>query len=109
MIDMKNTEKPKGGTMLSPVEADTPEYPYGLRLSLEEADLQKLGMTGSPELDSEFKLTALVCVVSVSQHESEGSDGKKRSLSLQIERMELTPAAEEDNEPTPAGKLYRPT
>lgn len=94
MIDMKL--KPEAKTMLGePVQMDAPEYPYGLRICLDNDSLTKLGITELPAIDAEFKVTALACVVSVSQHESQGSDKPHRSVDLQIEMMELAPAKEE--------------
>jgi len=97
MIDMKL--KPEAKTMLGEaVETDSPEYPYGLRLCLDSECLAKLGITELPAIDAEFKIIALACVVSVSQHESQGTDKPNRSVDLQIEMMELTPAKEESGE-----------
>lgn len=97
MIDMKR--KPEAKTMLGEaVQSDAPEYPYGLRLCLDDESLTKLGITELPAIDAEFKVTALVCVVSVSQYESQGSDKPNRSVDLQIEMMELAPAQEEAGE-----------
>jgi hypothetical protein len=97
MIDMKLTKKAK--TMLGePIDCEAPEYPYGLRICLDGDSLEKLGITELPDIDAEFKVTALACVVSVSQHESQGSDKPHRSLDLQIEMMELAPAKEEAGE-----------
>lgn len=97
MIDMKL--KPEAKTMLGEaVEMDAPEYPYGLRLCLDNESLTKLGITELPAIDAEFKVTALACVVSVSQHESQGSDKPHRSVDLQIEMLELAPAKEEAGE-----------
>jgi len=97
MIDMKL--KPEAKTMLGePVGMDAPEYPYGLRICLDNESLTKLGITELPAIDAEFKVTALACVVSVSQHESQGSDKPRCSVDLQIEMMELAPAKEEAGE-----------
>jgi len=95
LIDMKNTVQSKESTMLSPIEQD--EYPYGLRISLDNDTLKKLGLTELPAIDSEHKLVALVCVVGLSQNESAGEGEPYRSVSLQIEQMALMPAAEEDD------------
>lgn len=101
MIDMKMDAKAK--TMLdSPVEADRPEYPYGLRINLDGDSLKKLGMTDMPAVGTEFNLVAVVCVVGASQHESAKGD-PYRSMELQIEQMALAPAADGD----PADRMYR--
>lgn len=95
LIDMKNTVQTKDSSLVSPMSQD--EYPWGLRLSLDNETLTKLGMTELPAIDSEFKLVALCCVVSVSQ--SERADGEpQRDVGLQIEQLMLMPAKEEDGE-----------
>jgi hypothetical protein len=111
MIDMKLSPAPKKGqTMLgSDTELEhpeQPEYPYGLRVRLDNDSLKKLGITEMPAIDAEFKLTALVCVVEISQSDSQNSEEPYRSLELQIEQMELKPAAEEPGERTAAERMY---
>lgn len=96
LIDMKNTVEDKRSSMIAPEMVD--EYPYGLRISLDNATLAKLGITELPAIDSEHKLVALVCVVGVSQRESQGDGEPYRSVELQIEQMALAPAKEEDDE-----------
>ena len=49
---------------------------------------------------------ALVCVVGVSQNESQGEDGPYRTVELQIEQMALAPAKEEDDEQSAANAMY---
>lgn len=107
MIDMKL--KPEAKTMLGEaVESGSPEYPYGLRICLDNESLTKLGITELPPIGAEFKVAALACVVSVSQHESQGSDKPHRSVDLQIEMMQLAPAKEESGEggTSQAQRLY---
>lgn len=107
MKDMKLAARAKEGeTMLGAdaAEPDRPEYPYGLRINLDNETLTKLGMTELPEIDQEFKITALACVVSVSQHDNKGSDKPDRSVDLQIEMMDLLRASEETK--SAAERLY---
>lgn len=96
LIDMKNTVKTKDSSLVSPVEQD--EYPYGLRIRLDNDSLKKLGITELPAIDSEHKLVALVCVVGLSMNESAGEGEPYRSIELQIEQLALMPAKEEDDE-----------
>ena len=107
LIDMKNTVKTKDSSLVSPVEQD--EYPYGLRIQLDNDTLKKLGITELPPLDSEHKLVALVCVVGMNISESSGDGEPYRSLSLQIEQMALVPAKEEDQAPRDAAKAMFPS
>ena len=106
MIDMKlagSTAENNGAAVMP----DATEYPYGLRISLDNDTLAKLGMTELPAIDAEFKVVALACVVSVSQNESQGSEEPYRSVELQIEMVELKPAKEEEGEPSnSAQRLY---
>lgn len=107
MIDMKNTVKTKDSSLVSPIEQD--EYPYGLRIRLDNDSLKKLGITELPAIDSEHKLVALVCVVGLSMNESAGEGEPYRSIELQIEQMALAPAEEEDDEDErkdPARAMY---
>lgn len=107
MIDMKL--KPEAKTLLDePMNTESPEYPYGLRICLDNESLTKLGITELPAIDAEFKVTALACVVSISQNESQGSEKPYRSVDLQIEMMELSPAKEESGEGAPslAQRMY---
>ena len=87
MINMKTSEKRSATLLADSVEADTPEYPYGLRINLDDDSLKKLGITELPEVGTTMTLQAQVEVVSVSQHESD--NGKHRDMSLQITDMEL--------------------
>lgn len=107
MIDMKLDAKPneKATLLAEPEEASKPEYPYGLAINLDNETLAKLGITDLPAIDTDMKLVALVCVTSVSQNETQGEGEPYRSVTLQIEQMELTPAKEEAGEGDPR-KMY---
>lgn len=107
MIDMKLAGKAGELGAVETVAAESPEYPYGLRINLENDTLAKLGMGELPALDTEFKVTALACVISVSQNESQGSEEPYRSVQLQIEMMEINQSKEEEGEPSnSAQRLY---
>lgn len=86
MINMKQSRK--GETLLAETEAsEQPEYPYGLRIHLDQESLAKLGITEMPEVGKTFTLQAHVQVVSVSQYEND--EGKSREMGLQITDMDL--------------------
>lgn len=94
MIDMKRSVEKASSAMLAPEMQD--EYPYGLRISLGNEELAKLGIKELPAIDTEMKLTALVCVVGITQSDSANGE-PYRNVELQIEQMALAPAKEEDN------------
>lgn len=58
---------------------EAPDYPWGLRLSLGEKEIAKLGL-GNPKLGDVLDLTGKVKVVSVSMSESENH--KHQSVEL---------------------------
>lgn len=94
MIDMKREVESDRATLMAPEMKE--EYPYGLRIRLGSEELAKLNMPELPAIDAEFKLTALVCVVEISQSDSTNGE-PYRSVELQIEKMSLLSAKEEDN------------
>lgn len=75
----------------------TDSYPYGLRIELDDAALQKLGITELPAAGEEMIVVGVGPVVSVSQHERTGSS-KNRNVSIQLERIEVGPLEEESAE-----------
>lgn len=86
------------------VLSDRPVYPYGLAVRLDEDALEKLGLSELPKVDGELMLVARVKVVGVSsnEHTSEGSKGKHkhRSVELQITDMGLDDVPDEKNAAT---------
>lgn len=84
---------------------EPPLYPYGLSVSLEDDAIDKLGMTDLPDVGDTMTLTARVCVTSVSA--SENGSGARRSVSLQIEALDLSDAVDTDDAKDPADTLYK--
>jgi hypothetical protein len=104
MINMALTPdeaKEEAGCMVTSSDDDTPKYPYGLSLYLNDETLQKLGMTSMPDVGTKLRLVALVDVTGNSQRQTQ--DGKDVSMDLQITDMELVPA---QAEPSAATVLY---
>jgi hypothetical protein len=83
-------------------------YPWGVCLSLEKAELDKLGITELPGIGDEFHMTIIAKVTSVNSSAREGSDEESR-VGLQITMAEVTAhesAAEEkaEGKETPASE-----
>ncbi len=85
MISMK--QEAEREEMPGEIEYDEPMYPYGLCLSLEQDQMEKLGITALPSVGTEMTITAKVFVKGTSAYETQGS--KDMSMQLQITDMEI--------------------
>lgn len=92
-----------GMTSSSAADDNAPKYPWGLTLNLDDAALEKLGITSLPEVGKSMTLTARVEVCSTSQYDNQ--KGSDKSVSLQVTAMELG-AASESSEVDLASVLY---
>lgn len=81
--DMKSESKKKD---VMELEDHRPEYPYGLRIDLNNESLDKLGIKELPEIGETMVMMAKVEVVSVGSHAHKGGD-KHRNVDLQITEM----------------------
>lgn len=88
-MKLSKAEVKKHNAPMAVGASSAPRYPWGLSLSLDNASLEKLGMTKLPEVGATFELDAKVKVTSVSQNEDGSSSN--RSASLQITEMCLEP------------------
>lgn len=97
---MKNMKMSKSETkkMESP-EVDKPQYPYGLKMNLDNETIEKLGMKTMPEMGKAMMLMAMVTVTDMHESKSEGSN--YRSLGLQITDMSI-----EDEKESLEKRLY---
>lgn len=80
-----------------PSVADQPDYPYGLRISLDERSLAKLdkaGLEGEPDVGDYIDLRCFARVTSVSSEEVGGT--QKRRIELQIEQIALENESSEE-------------
>ena len=90
LISMKHTKKESEAVpTIAPSSPDKEEYPYGLRIRLENDDLEKLGIDSLPDIDTKMKITASAVVQSISSNQSVGSEGEKKCLELQITDMSV--------------------
>lgn len=65
------------------------KYPYGLRISLDDGTLEKLGLTQPPKVGAEFTLTAKVKCTSTRSYQDEEGEPES-SAELQITAMEFS-------------------
>ena len=102
--DMSLTDDEKLDTVMPIRMADKPEYPCGLRISLSENELTKLGLEGDCEIGDTIDLRALAKVTSVSANETE--TGRFCRVELQIEQMAVEIEDEEAEMPKQMGMRY---
>jgi len=78
MINMKMSkeEAKEEGPTLAGFSDKEPKYPYGLKLSVDDDSLEKLGLDTPPAVGTVFTITAKVKVDSLSTSQSEGSDAE---------------------------------
>lgn len=86
---------------IAPSTGNLPLYPYGTRIELNSAMLEKLGITDLPKLGTKMRIEAMVEVCSGNQYQEQDGDAN-RSVGLQITDMELS-AEKKSN---PAKALY---
>jgi hypothetical protein len=89
MVSMKMSKKEMKAET-EPSLANENPYPYGLRISLDTDELEKLGITvkNLPKVGDAMSITATGCIVSVSEDETAGN-GYRCSVQIQIEEMAL--------------------
>lgn len=105
MIDMKQSaEEQKGDYPTAVSDKPKEQYPWGLRLSLREPELKKLGMDSLPKVGAVMTLTCEVKVIGT--HEDANEQNKNRSAELQITKMEFGDEDAEMKEPVRASALY---
>ncbi len=94
LVDMKRTpaekkaEKAKYDS-IGPASGD--DYPYGLHINLDHEMLSKLGIDKLPAVGDKMHLHAHAHVTEVSEESREGGK-KRRSLRLQMRKMQVEPA-----------------
>lgn len=97
MVSMERTPAEKveeAMEMMSPA-VSMPDYPYGLTISLDETDLEKLDLDADCEVGDMIDLRAFAMVTSVSKRQQDGQDCCR--VELQIQRL----AIENENEEEP--------
>lgn len=91
LVDMELDDESKLD-FCAPMPCPTPDYPYGLRLSLSEKELKKLGMP-TPQVGDYIDMRAFCCVKSVSCDSTDNGDSCR--VELQIEKIAVENEADE--------------
>lgn len=104
MVNMKMSREAAKEYTLGAEVNDEPQYPYGLRLDLNDDSLEKLGITALPKVGTEMTITAKVKVTSVSAYDSQGG-APEQNVCLQITDMEIGNSQVERNN-SAANALY---
>ena len=99
MINMK--QAPEKEEMPGEYEYDEPAYPYGLCITLDAEQLEKLGITALPKVGSTMMIKAKAYVKSTGAYETQG--GNDMTMSLQITDMEISG---EDRQQSQAEAMY---
>lgn len=68
--------------MMPTAISDKPDYPYGLRIDLNDESLEKLGVDKMPTTGTMMILTARVEIKSTNESDHDGQ--KRKSMTLQI-------------------------
>lgn len=91
LVSMKSTdeEEKKDDAAECCGDFKEPDYPWGLRIRLEDEQLEALGIASMPPVGAPMEVQALAKVISVSEEQVEGKP--KHCLELQITDLGCTP------------------
>ena len=92
MAHMQRKPEPDPTAKSGETLASRPSYPFGLQITLDDEELDKLGIDTLPKVGSSLQLTAKVTVSRGSESASQNEEGKadkQRSLGLQITHLAL--------------------
>jgi hypothetical protein len=93
--EMERTEEEKKDTHLGCI-AEADKYPWGLSITLTEAEIEKLDLDENPDVGDIVHLFALAKVISVSKEDKE--DGSRIRVGLQITHLGLENEDDEDED-----------
>lgn len=95
MVDMKRTAAEKKADQerwnSAPMGSEGEDYPYELRICLDTDELEKLKLKPL-KVGARVSLSGFADVVSVSM--SDGTDGERRTMTIQITDLEMSPQDE---------------
>lgn len=100
MVSMELDDEDKMDARQPIAMQDRPDFPYGLRISLTEKEIEKLDIDHSSlKVGGLIHLHGFARITSVgsSEHRSESGDGKSQHCELQIEDLSIE-SEDEENE-----------
>ena len=104
MVNLKQDKKEmeKGTEVTASPEAPKDEYPYGLRVTLDQDTLKKLGISdaiGDYDIDDTVTISAKCLVKSVSKSKDDyGKENESERMELQITDLSIEKGGEESDE-----------
>lgn len=91
LVSMKSKDEGHGhGCCCGPTQCESPDYPWGLRITLDEAQLTALGVEALPAVGGPVGLEAAALVMSASEEQVDGET--RRTLQLQITDLAVASA-----------------
>ena len=103
LVSMKLEKRDAAKYAEPSIASDSPAYPWGLNLTLDNETLEKLKLEALPEAGEQLLLVAKVKVTGTSSNDS-AEGGKRQTINLQITDMCLEDAGEKVEA---SEKLYR--
>ena len=96
LVSMELDDEDKTDMMMPEMPA-APDFPYGLRICLTDAELEKQGLSDECEVGDVLYFCACARVTSVSKNET-AAGGKSCRIEMQIEAMCPDPDMHEEEE-----------
>lgn len=89
LTNMKRSKKERKRLNEAAITSDEPAVPYGLRITLDDESLDKLGFKKLPDVGDRMVVAAIGTVKSVSEHSS--TRNKNRDVSIELEKLDVSP------------------
>lgn len=87
LVDMRRSKKERKSEEVA--IDNEPSIPFGLSINLDDLSLEKLGMSKLPAVGDRMVVASIGVVDSVNEHSS--SRRKSRSVSIQLEKLDVSP------------------
>lgn len=95
-MKVKKQDAEKMPAAIGPMDSGE-QYPYGLRIRLENEQLDKLGIKELPAVGEYVSIEAECCVISTAQNDRNGGE-PRRTLELQIEKIGCDEEPDDDED-----------